>query len=103
MQPFQAFVARHWEWSKVAFGPGRQTGGLTQHLEKELAEIRAKPDDLSEWVDVIILALDGYLRHGGSVETIMRDLQAKQDENIKRRWPAPGSQDFAIEHDRSQD
>jgi hypothetical protein len=103
MDPFEAFAARHWEWSRQTFGPGRQTGGLTEHIEKELAEIRSKPDDLAEWIDVMTLALDGYLRHGGSVATILRDLEAKQATNRARRWPAPTGRDEAVEHDRSDE
>ena len=68
----------------ASFGSGRQTGGLTEHIEKELAEVRAKPDDLVEWVDVITLAIDGYLRHGGSPTTLVADLGRKLEENIAR-------------------
>ena len=100
MSSFEAYLARHQAWSRQTFGDGRQTAGLTEHIEKEVAEIRARPDDLAEWVDVMILAFDGYLRHGGEPATLLADLEAKQAENIARRWPAPGEGNRAIEHDR---
>lgn len=102
MSDFDAFLARHWAWSESTFGHGRQTLGLTEHIEKEIIEIRAKPDDLKEWIDVMILAIDGYLRHGGTPTNLMRDLAAKQAENMARTWPAPGSADHAVEHVRDE-
>jgi hypothetical protein len=96
-----AYLSRQWEWSKRTFGPGKRTLGIIDHITKELREIAAKPDDLSEWVDVAILAMDGYWRHGGTPEQFMRDMQAKQDKNFARVWPAPTSEDVAVEHDRT--
>ena len=100
MDAFDDFVRRHRDWSQRVFGTGRQTGGLTEHIEKEIAEIRAKPDDLVEWLDVMILAMDGYLRHGGTPETLLPDLERKLGENIARRWPDAGGGDKAVEHER---
>lgn len=91
------------EFSLRTFGPGKRTGGVTKHIEKELDEIREKPDDLTEWVDVIILACDGYWRHGGQPETLMADMMAKLAKNKLRKWPTPTSEDEAIEHDRTYD
>ena len=101
MSDFESFVERHRRWSFDTFGSGRQTLGLTRHIETELAEIRANPEDLSEWIDVIMLALDGYLRHGGAAENLMHDLRAKQDINFARSWPAATDEDTPAEHDRS--
>jgi hypothetical protein len=103
MASFEDYLSRHWSWSRQAFGDGRQTNGILEHIGKELAEIRAKPDDLVEWVDVMILAFDGYLRHGGSVDSLMRDLEAKQAENLVRRWPLPGDGQHAVEHLRDSE
>lgn len=102
-----AYLERQWSWSAKTFGPGRRTGGVTQHIEKECAEIRAKPDDLEEWADVIILGLDGFWRAAPSKEIALQRLgqilQAKQDKNFARKWPAPVDEDTAVEHDRSHD
>lgn len=95
------YLARQQAWSSEAFGPGKRTLGIVAHIRKELAEIEAEPDDLSEWIDVMILAIDGYWRHGGKPGMLMRDLRVKQRKNITRRWPAFQSEDQAVEHDRS--
>ena len=50
-------------WSQRTFGPGGRTLGVCDHIQKELAEIAEAPTDVMEWVDVIILALDGALRN----------------------------------------
>lgn len=86
------------EWSGRTFGPGRRTIGITKHIEKELSEIRANPDDLSEWIDVMILAMDGFWRHGGLPEDLAGVLSAKQHVNMTRQWPAPQPEDCATEH-----
>jgi hypothetical protein len=98
-----AYLTRQWEWSARTFGPGKRTKGVVEHIRKELTEVLAKPHDLSEWIDVIILAMDGYWRHGGKVDQLLADLQAKQDKNFARKWPTPTSEDIAVEHDRSED
>lgn len=100
-----AHLRRQREWSERTFGPGARTAGVLDHIRKELAEIEAEPTDTSEWIDVVILALDGAWRAGASPEQIIAALQAKQTKNENRVWPdwrtAPPDQ--AIEHDRSHD
>ncbi len=91
---------RQRQWSRKTFGEGKRTLGIIAHIRKELAEIEAKPDDLEEWIDVAILALDGYWRHGGEPADLMAHLQAKQDKNFARKWPAPGPEDEPTEHVR---
>ena len=95
------YLERQQTWSEATFGPGQRTGGITKHIEKEISEVRENPRDLSEWIDVVILALDGYWRHGGSPDTIMRDLIAKQEKNFSRRYPPPVSEDEPSEHIRT--
>jgi hypothetical protein len=99
-QDLVGYLTRQWEWSKRTFGPGKRTKGILRHIEKELLEIEAKPDDLTEWADVVILAMDGFWRHGGKPEDLMRVLQAKQEKNFARVWPTPTSEDEATEHVR---
>lgn len=97
------YLERQWAWSKETFGPGLRTKGIIQHIGKELQEIEKDPHDLLEWVDVIILAMDGFWRHGGDPQDLIDLMQAKQDKNLARTWPdwRTFSQDQAIEHDRS--
>lgn len=88
------------QWSENTFGPGPRTQGVCDHIRKELKEIEAKPTDLFEWIDVVILALDGAWRAGYSSEQIVAALEEKQNINEARNWPdwrtaEPGK---AIEH-----
>lgn len=100
-----AHLQRQREWSGRTFGPGPRTAGVIDHIRKELREIEADPTDLSEWIDVVILALDGAWRAGGTPEQIIAALVAKQTKNEGRTWPdwRTVSPDKAIEHDRTQD
>lgn len=95
-------LERQRAFSERTFGPGRRTEGVSDHIRKELAEIAENPDDLSEWVDVILLALDGAWRAGHSPRDIACAIEAKQARNERRSWPdwrtAPLNK--AIEHSR---
>lgn len=95
-------LRRQREWSERTFGPGPRTAGVIDHIQKELVEIEADPSDISEWIDVAILALDGAWRAGYSPEQIWAALKAKQAKNEARNWPdwRTAPQDKAIEHVR---
>jgi len=99
---FDQYYAKQIEWSRKTFGPGLRSKGITAHIKKELREIDAEPHDLTEWCDVIMLAMDGYWRHGGTVESLLRDLVAKQSENFSRDWPdwRELGEDCPVEHSR---
>lgn len=89
-------------WSGATFGPGHRTAGVVDHIRKELVEIEASPQDLREWTDVVILALDGFWRAGGEPDQLEVYLHEKLGKNMRRLWPdwrsAPTGQ--AIEHVR---
>ena len=95
-------LTRQMLWSEKTFGPGRRTLGVTEHIAKELDEIRADPLDLGEWVDVIILAFDGAWRAGHQPQQVIDAIKAKQARNEARTWPdwRTLSEDQAIEHVR---
>lgn len=100
-----AHLHRQRAFSEATFGPGARTAGVLDHIRKELAEIESDPADVTEWIDVVILAFDGAWRAGHSPETIVSALAAKQAKNEARKWPdwrtvEPGK---AIEHDRAAD
>jgi hypothetical protein len=90
------------EWSEKTFGPGRRTKGICDHIRKELQEIEANPDDIEEWIDIVILGFDGAWRAGASPEEIVSKWIAKHEKNMRRKWPdwRTRSEDEAIEHIR---
>ena len=102
---FAAHLARQAAWSARTFGPGSRAAGVVDHIRKELTEIEADPGDLKEWIDVVILALDGAWRSGATPAEIVAALAAKQEKNEGRSWPDWRTADpsKAIEHDRSKD
>lgn len=97
-------LERQKEFSERTFGPGKRTKGVLDHIEKELKEIEENPDDLSEWIDVVILALDGAWRSGYNPYQIIGALIAKQYENEARKWPdwRTRSENEAILHVKSE-
>jgi hypothetical protein len=87
-------------FSLETFGPGEKTAAVLAHIRKELDEIEANPSDLVEWIDVVLLAFDGALRHGGTPESVARALGEKFARNKRRQWPDWRTQpaDQPIEH-----
>ena len=93
-------IIRQRRFSQKAFGPGYRTRSIVTHIRKELVEVLEAPDDLDEWIDVIILGLDGAWRTGATPADILVTLQRKQEKNERRRWPdwRMIGQDKPIEH-----
>ncbi|MCT7342173.1 DUF550 domain-containing protein [Pseudomonas aeruginosa] len=73
--------------ASASFGPGSRAAGVVDHIRKELREIEEAPGDLAEWIDVVILALDGAWRTGATPAQIIDALVAKQTKNEARTWP----------------
>lgn len=100
----ESYIREQKNWSKKSFGDntfktGRSHKGLLEHIQKELKEIDNNPTDLYEWVDLIILGLDGAWRAGFTEEDITLALHRKQCINKLRIWPDnDGSGEKAIEH-----
>lgn len=99
---FVAHLARQAEFSARTFGPGARVAGVCDHIRKELIEVETSGGDLKEWVDVIILGLDGAWRSGATPREIIAAIVAKQAKNEARTWPDWRTVDLtkAIEHDR---
>ena len=99
---FYAHLERQREWSAKTFGPGDRRQGVIDHIRKELVEIEESNGDLAEWIDVVILALDGCWRSGADPQEIIDALAAKQLRNERREWPDWRTMpaDKAIEHVR---
>ena len=105
-------LIRQMAFSHATFGPGTRTAGVTDHIRKELVEVAAANGDSAEWVDVVILALDGLTRqlaycNGADrrdpqevAETACRMIVGKQSRNEARQWPdwRTAPKDRAIEH-----
>ena len=79
---------RQQQWSIQTFGPpNNNTAGIIDHIQKELVEVEKAPEDVFEWIDIVILAFDGALRNGWKPEDIAEALQAKHEINESRKWP----------------
>jgi hypothetical protein len=109
-------LIRQMAFSHATFGPGTRTNGVIDHIRKELVEVSDANGDISEWVDIVILALDGLTRQlafstqDGSrhdpdrvADTACRIIIDKQTRNEARVWPdwRKAEPDKAIEHDRT--
>jgi hypothetical protein len=81
------FMQEKNDWSAATFGPGKRTGGVIAHIRSELTEIEANPDDVVEWCDVILLAMDGAFRAGFTPAQVITALINKQSKNTRRQWP----------------
>lgn len=98
-----SYIERQIAFSRQAFGPGPRTSGILDHITKEITEVRAAPDDVEEWIDLAILAIDGAWRCGGTPEQIIATFHAKLAKNESRTWPdwRTFPEGVAIEHVRS--
>lgn len=107
-------LIRQMAFSHAAFGPGERMNGVVEHIRKELIEVLEGNGDASEWVDVVILALDGLTRRiaycngqrrdpGEVAQVACRMIEGKQSRNEARNWPdwRTSNQDKAIEHVRT--
>lgn len=98
-----AFLKQYHIFSQNTFGPHPRTAGVLTHIRKELKEIEQEPDDLMEWVDLLLLAFDGCQRRGFTPEQIADGLIEKFSINKNRLWPdwriLPDDQ--AIEHEKN--
>lgn len=111
----EAHLTRQMVFSRATFGPGSRREGVIDHIRKELAEVEASCGDPAEWVDVVILALDGLTRAiwasspSAAAEAVAEEavglILVKQGKNERRDWPnwrdAPLNR--AIEHIRGRE
>lgn len=106
---YESVMKRKYEWSIKQFGKGYSPEGILDHMEKEIAEVRAQPTDLEEWIDLMFLSTDGAHRlvkatypkaTPDEVVAVVRSaFEQKLRININRKWGerVPGK---AIEHVR---
>lgn len=88
------------EFSLKTFGPGKRLEAGIDHIKKELDEIIKEPDNLEEYVDLILLSLDITHRAGFTAEEICEKIKYKFEKNKNRKWPDWKTQpyDKAITH-----
>ena len=55
-------LMRQMAFSKSTFGSGTRTAGVLDHITKEIEEVRESGGSAEEWVDLVILAMDGLTR-----------------------------------------
>lgn len=109
----QQHLIRQMAFSHATFGPGERTAGVIDHIRKELVEVSEANGEASEWVDVVILALDGLTRRLSYVRGDRADpehvarmacdmIKGKQTRNEGRTWPdwRTAAPEKAIEHVR---
>lgn len=107
-------LIRQMAFSHATFGQGERTKGVIDHIRKELVEVEQSDGSAVEWVDVVILALDGLTRRlafcgaergdPAAVAKAACDLIiSKQTRNEARNWPdwRTQSTNRAIEHVRA--
>lgn len=107
-------LLRQMAFSHSTFGPGTRTNGVIDHIRKELVEVEQSGGSSDEWVDVVILALDGLTRQLAYCRGFRDDphkvadaacamIVGKQTRNEARNWPdwRGQSADKAIEHVRN--
>lgn len=116
MLDLEQHLLRQMAFSRATFGPGTRTDGVIDHIRKELKEVEKSNGDVSEWCDVVILALDGLSRQllfagaknswspQAAAETACKLIVQKQSINEARNWPDWRTADphRAIEHIRSE-
>jgi hypothetical protein len=103
---FDDTVERAFRIQSRQFGDRQErTSGVVDHIKKEADEAKARPSDLVEWADIILLAIDGYRRNGGQSDKLLSLLEAKLDIVAGRTYPDPYAtpDSVALEHDRSHD
>lgn len=109
-------LIRQMAFSHATFGPGIRTKGVIDHIRKELIEVEESNGESSEWIDVVILALDGLTRRlaysldNGKVrrdpsevaQMVCNMIESKQTKNEGRTWPdwRTADKEKAIEHVR---
>lgn len=99
-------IEKYREFSFRTFGPADPevtTEGVIDHIQQELAEVWEHPEDVEEWIDIVILAIDGAYRNGHSPQEIIDAYHAKCEKNFNREWPDWRVMDRrrAVEHIRS--
>jgi len=105
------FIRLYKKFSTKAFGPNtdenNREAGVINHIRLELKEItkaETPEDKMAEWVDIILLGIDGAWRTGCTPAQIAKAVWAKFQKNLTRDWPDWRNSDptKALEHRRGK-
>ena len=72
-------------WQQRTF-PEQPLAGKLAHLVREARELRADPEDLQEWADVLILLLGAAAVRGLSVQDLRHVAELKFNIAQQRQW-----------------
>jgi hypothetical protein len=90
-------------WSEETFGPSIERGprGVLLHLKKEVDEALEAPNDLEEYVDLLLLVFDATRRAGFWYHELVAAAFEKLAKNKARKWPDwRNLSDVPVEHIR---
>ncbi len=101
-------LSRVVRWGRETHGEGDKQERLLNHIALEIEEVRESEGSPTEWVDLVILALDGLTRSYGDVTPLIaatkaaEEIERKWDKNTTRDWPDPKKHpdDKPMEHIR---
>lgn len=90
---------RYWlmtDWAEKTF-PKRTNHSILTHLRRELDELEAKPNDVEEWADVMLLFLHGLRERGITPSRLTYAVDIKFEKNRHRDWGTP-DEHGVVEH-----
>ena len=90
-------VSEFYRWAQSTFGTGMRVQGCVNHIRSELEEVLEEPTDVTEWCDVMILALNGATRAAAThlpddatpediSQYVLNALEEKMNRNYRRTW-----------------
>jgi len=100
LHPFDHLWGEQAKFSQKTFGPDQERGpiGAIRHLQEEAKELEAKPDDVVEYADCLLLILDAARRNGMTPDDLLYQAFTKLQVNRRRKWPKPAAADQPIKH-----
>lgn len=89
-------------WSQTTFGSDTPESSRkpTLHMRKEVDEILANPDDITEYADVLLLLIDAARRRGFVFSDLVQAAIAKHEICKTREWVIVDDPDAPNEHKR---
>lgn len=91
MMDLEQHLRRQMAFSKSTFGPGDRKKGVIDHIRQELEEVSVDGDP-REWVDLVLLSLDGlwrslqYPTQDSTKFFLLSDTRTGEVSKIGRQW-----------------